>query len=94
MGNIRETIRKIGSNLEPAVTTRRAFLIPEPLQGLLQFAPAFSEIRLQCEALPQARYSLRALHGQFLFYGSIPVALIARVMLEEEDLVTGQQEPE
>ena len=50
--------RKIGSDLELTVTTRRVLLIPEPLQSLLQFDPACSEIRLQCEALLQARYSL------------------------------------
>ncbi len=58
MRHIRETTRKIGSDLELNVTTRRVLLIPEPLQGLLQFDSAFSEIRLQCEGLLQAGYSV------------------------------------
>ncbi|MDX1403391.1 MAG: DUF885 domain-containing protein [Woeseiaceae bacterium] len=46
---------------------------------------AIHELRAKLQALQQNRFDLRQFHDKFLSYGSLPVALIARAMLEEEN---------
>jgi len=55
---------------------------------------AIHELRRQLCALQHDRFSLRGFHDKFLSYGSIPVALIATAMLEEENQAAQQQVPE
>jgi uncharacterized protein (DUF885 family) len=55
---------------------------------------AIHELRKTLSAHQGSRFNLRDFHDQFLSYGSIPVALIARAMLEEEDRDTAHQAPE
>ena len=46
---------------------------------------AIHELRSKIQSLQKERFNLRQFHDKFLSYGSIPVALIASAMLEEEN---------
>jgi uncharacterized protein (DUF885 family) len=49
---------------------------------------AIHDLRASLRALQGKRFNLRDFHDQFLSHGSIPVALIAKAMLEDEDQIT------
>ena len=74
--------------------TTRNSMYPGSAVIYLTGCDAIHDLRSTLRTLQGSRFSLRDFHDQFLSYGSIPVALIARAMLEEEDRVTEQQAPE
>ena len=74
--------------------TTRNSMYPGSAVMYLTGCDAIHELRKKLSALQGDRFSLRDFHDQFLSYGSIPVALIARAMLGEENRVTERQAPE
>jgi len=74
--------------------TTRNSMYPGSAVMYLSGCDAIHELRKTLSTHHGSRFSLRDFHDQFLSYGSIPVALIARAMLDEEDQVTRQQAAE
>ena len=80
-----------GMSTDAAVSeTTRNSMYPGCAVMYLTGCDAIHELRETLNTLRGSRFSLRDFHDQFLSYGSIPVALIARAMLDEEDQVSRQ----
>ncbi len=88
-------VQNAGMSRDSAVyETTRNSMYPGSAVMYLTGCDAIHELRKKLSALQGDRFSLRDFHDQFLSYGSIPVALIARAMLGEENRVTEHQAPE
>ena len=87
-------VQKAGMSRDSAMyETTRNSMFPGSAVMYLTGCDAIHDLRATLSALQGSRFSLREFHDQFLSYGSIPVALIAQAMLEEEDRVTEHQAP-
>ncbi len=88
-------VQSAGMNKDSATyEATRNSMYPGSAVMYLTGCDAIHELRETLGTLRGSRFSLRDFHDQFLSYGSIPVALIARAMLDEEDQVTRQQAAE
>ena len=88
-------VQNAGMSRDAAIyETTRNSMYPGSAVMYLTGCDAIHDLRASLRALQGKRFNLRDFHDQFLSHGSIPVALIAKAMLEDEDQITGHRELE
>jgi hypothetical protein len=86
-------VQNAGMSRDAAIyETTRNSMYPGSAVMYLTGCDAIHDLRASLRASQGSRFNLRDFHDQFLSHGSIPVALIAEAMQEEEDRVIGRRE--